>query len=116
MRTAASLPARARVSQLIGLWLLAAGSVIIVSIDLLFPSFSQTGLLQGVERLAILALILYGAWVGLTRAGLVARHRLTAWLAIGVTLLVWQSIAWWLALAAPSRPGWVHFRRLLFPC
>jgi hypothetical protein len=75
MRAAASSPAPARFGQAIGLVLLAAaGTVLNMGINVLFPSFTQTGLLLGAARLVILALILYGAWLGLTRAGLVDRR------------------------------------------
>lgn len=99
MRPPAALPARARFGQLTALVLLAAGSVLVVGTDLLSPGVSQTGLLQGAERLVILALTLYGAWVGLTRAGFGAARRLAVWLTVAALLLLWLSVAWWLALA-----------------
>lgn len=108
MRTAASSPAPARFGQVVGLVLLAAaGSMLWIGINLLFPSVSQTGLPLGATRLAILTFILYGTWLGLTHAGIVGRRRLTAWLVVAVPLLVWQSAAWWLALAGAfqSRAG-----------
>lgn len=106
MRTGASSPAPARFGQVIDLVLLAAaGTMLWIGINLLFPSLSQTGLLLGAARLAILAFILYGAWLGLTRAGFVGRRRLTVWSAIAVLLLVWQSVAWWLALAGAFQTG-----------
>jgi hypothetical protein len=98
-RTAASLPAPARFRQHTGLLLLAAGTVLVVGMNLLFPSVSQTGLPQGAERVAILGLILYGVWFGLTRGGVVAGRKLAVWLTIGVPLLVWLSVVWWLAVA-----------------
>src|SRR6266542_2148908 len=52
---------------------------------------------------AVLAVVLYGAWLALTRAQFSGRARLTAWLAIAVPLFVWQSVVWWLALPARSR-------------
>jgi hypothetical protein len=73
--------------------------------DLLLPNVTQSGLQQNAARLAILAVIPYGAWLALTRAQFSGRARLTAWLAITVPLLVWQSVVWWLALAgAPLLP------------
>lgn len=106
MRTAASSPAPARFSQVIGLVLLAAaGTLLWIGMNLLFPSFSQTGLPLGAMRLTILAFIVYGAWLGLTRAGFVGRRRLTLWSAIAVLLLVWQSVAWWFALAGAFHTG-----------
>ena len=60
---------------------------------------------QNAVRLAVLAVIFYGAWLALTRAQFSGRARLTAWLAITAALLVWQSVIWWLAVAgAPLLP------------
>ena len=64
--------------------------------NLLLPNVTQSGLQQNAVRLAV---VLYGAWLALTRAQFSGRARLTAWLAIAVLLLVWQSVVWWLALA-----------------
>ena len=103
MRSTASTPSFA---QLFGAFALAAlGTALLMATDLLLPNVTQSGLQQNAVRLAILAVILYGAWLALTRAQLSARARLTAWLAIIVPLLVWQSVVWWLALAgAPLLP------------
>ena len=94
-----STSAAARFGQMIGLLLLAvAGTAIWIGINLLFPILSRTGLPLGATRLAILTVVLFGAWLGLTRAGFVSRRRLMAWTALAVPLLAWQSVAWWLAL------------------
>lgn len=70
-----------------------------MGLDLLLPSLTQGGLQQNTERLAIVAVILWGAWLGITRTSLGRRARMTAWLAIAVPLLVWQSLVWGLAAA-----------------
>jgi hypothetical protein len=67
--------------------------------DPLSPSVTQSGLQQNSVRLGVLAVLLYGAWLALTRAGFSERARLTVWSIIALPLLVWQSIVWWLALA-----------------
>ena len=64
--------------------------------NLLLPNVTQSGLQQNAVRLAV---VLYGAWLALTRAQFSGRARLTARLAVAVPLLVWQSVVWWLALA-----------------
>src|SRR5437870_10852201 len=97
MRSTASTPS---VAQLIGaLALVALGTALVMATDLFLPNVTQRGLQQNAVRLAVLAVILYGAWPALTRAQFSGRARLTAWLAIAVPLLVWQSVVWWLALA-----------------
>jgi hypothetical protein len=99
MRSVSSSANSPSLGRLIGLFLLAAAlTVLILGSDLLLPSISQSGVQQNVLRLAILAVILYGAWLGLSRAGFVGSARLRAWLAIAVPLLVWQSIIWLAAL------------------
>jgi hypothetical protein len=105
MRSEASSTTSASFGQLIGLFLLAAlGTLVIVAADLLLPS---GGVQQNVLRLAILAVILYGVWLGLTRANFVGSARWRAWLAIAVPLLLWQSVVWLAALngAFQSRLG-----------
>jgi hypothetical protein len=103
MRSTTSTPSLA---LLCGAFALAAlGTALLMATDLLLPNVTQSGLQQNAARLAILAAILYGAWLALTRAQFSGRARLTAWLAIAVPLLVWQSVVWWLALAgAPLLP------------
>jgi hypothetical protein len=99
MHTTASSPAPAPFRQVVGGFVLAAAGVLLVmATDLLLPNFSQTGMQQNALRLVVLALILYGAWIGLTRAGYAGGRRLTAWLAIAVPLLMWQAVVWWLAI------------------
>jgi hypothetical protein len=86
--------------RLVLVFLLAAGlTLLILGSDLFLPGISQNGVQQNVLRLAILAVILYGAWLGVRRADFVGNARLTAWLAIAVPLLLWQSIIWWAAAA-----------------
>src|SRR5919204_6212070 len=96
MRSTASTP---RLAQLFGAFALAVlGTALLMATDLLLPDVTQTGVQQNAARLAILAVILYGAWLALTRAQFSGRARLTCWLAIAVPLLAWQSVVWWLAL------------------
>jgi hypothetical protein len=102
MRSTASTPSLAR---LFGAFALAAlGTALLMAIDLLLPDATQSGLQQNAARLAILAVILSGAWFALTRARFSGRARLTGWLAIAGPLLVWQSVVWWLALAGGPVP------------
>lgn len=97
MRTTASLPGTARSRVVTGLLLFAAGTMILTGIYLVFPGFATSGVPQGAELLTMLALIAYGSWLGLTRAGFVAHRRLAAWSAIAVPLLVWLLVVWSLA-------------------
>jgi hypothetical protein len=100
MRSTSSSAAAASFGQLTGLFLLAAaGTALILGLDLLLPSVALNGLQQNALRLSVLAVVLYGAWLGLTRASFSGRARLTAWLRIAVPLLAWQSLIWWLAAA-----------------
>jgi hypothetical protein len=103
MRSTASTPSAAR---LVGAFALATlGTALLMATDLLLPNVTQSGLQQNAVRLAVLAVILYGAWLAMARARFSGPARLTAWLAIAVPLLVWQSVVWWLALAgAPLLP------------
>ena len=97
MRSSASTPSADR---LFGAFALATlGTALLMATDLLLPDITQTGLQQNAVRLSILAVVLYGAWLAVTRAQFSGPARRTAWLAIAVPLLVWQSVVWWLALA-----------------
>ncbi len=88
------------VAQLFGAFaLVALGTALVMATDLLLPNVTESGLQQNAVRLAVLAVLLCGAWLALSRAQFGGRARLTAWLAIAVPLLVWQSVVWWLALA-----------------
>jgi hypothetical protein len=96
MRSTASTP---RVVQLVGASALAVlGTALLMATDLLVPEVTQSGLQQNAVRLTVLAVMLYGAWLALTRAHFSGRAHLVVWLAIAVPLLVWQSVVWWLAL------------------
>jgi hypothetical protein len=96
---AASSPAPARLGQLLALLaLVTAVTALSLGIDLLLPTVFQSGLQQNAVRLVVLAFIVYGAWLGLTRAHFAGRARVTAWLLINIPLLAWQSLIWWLAL------------------
>lgn len=103
----ASSPTPASFGQVAGVFLLAvAGTALLVGLDLLVPGVTRSGLQQNAERLAIVAVILWGTWLALTRAGYAGRARLTAWSAVAVPLLVWQSLIWWLAVeGAPLLPA-----------
>ena len=88
------------VAQLFGAFaLVALGTALVMATDLLLPNVTQSGLQQNAVRLAVLAVLLYGASLALSRAQFSGRAHLTAWLAIAVPLLVWQSVVRWLALA-----------------
>src|SRR5579884_901511 len=98
--------ARDRFGPVIGaLVLAAAGTLFWNAVNLLLPSLSRTGLPLGATRLAILAIILYGAWQGLTGAGFGRGRRLAVWLVMAIPLLLWQSVAWWRALAGAFQSG-----------
>jgi hypothetical protein len=92
----------------------------VIAIDLVLPELTDSGLQQNAVRLAVFGVILYGAWLALARAQFTARARLTAWLAIGVPLFVWQSAVWWLAESGwfstalnPIGPGQMTSKSLL---
>jgi hypothetical protein len=74
-----------------------------VALSLFVPGAADSGVLQTLVRLVVLALILFGLWRGVGRAAL---PRAT-WVAVAVVLVVWQALAWWLALngAFQPRPG-----------
>ena len=99
MRTTASLRGAGRSRVVTGLLLFAVGTLLITGMYLAFPGFATSGVPQAAELLAMLALIAYGSWLGLTRAGFVARRRLATWSVIVVPLVLWLSVVWWLALA-----------------
>src|SRR5437867_4252228 len=58
-------------------------------------------------RPIIHAMILYGQWVGLARAGFDLRRRVVIWLAIAVPFTLWLALIWTSALAGTfeARPG-----------
>ena len=88
------------VPKLVGFFaVVALGTAAVMITDLSSPSVTQSGLQQNAVRLGVLAVLLYGAWLALTRARFSDRARLTIWSLIALPLLVWQSIVWWLALA-----------------
>ena len=60
---------------------------------------------SGWVRPVILALILGGLWVGLTRAGLETRERVFTWLCVTVPLVAWLFVVLELAQAGTFRPG-----------
>ena len=53
---------------------------------------------RAVTRPATLAIILYGLWLGLARAGFDFRRRLTTWLAIAIPYTLWLTGIWVLAV------------------
>lgn len=62
-----------------------------VALAALLPD--QAASVQTLLRLVILGLILLGLWQALG-----GRQRWRLWLAVGVPLLAWQTVVWWLAL------------------
>src|SRR5262249_48746518 len=60
---------------------------------------------RGWLRPVILALVLWGLWVGLTRAGLESRERLFTWLCVAVPLLAWFLFVLELAQSGTFLPG-----------
>lgn len=97
MRATAATPG---VPKLAGVFaVVALGTAAVMITDLVSPSVTQSGLQQNAVRLGVLAVLLYGAWLALTRARFSDRARLTIWSVIALPLLVWQSIVWWLAVA-----------------
>jgi hypothetical protein len=72
-----------------------------VGIDLLGAgSLEQTAL-----RLIVIATILFGLWRALGRTTLDRGTRLATWWTIALVLLIWQAVAWSLALAGVFRVG-----------
>jgi hypothetical protein len=66
MRSTASTPNPA---QLIGAFgRVALGTALVMATDLFLPNVTQIGPRQNAVRLAVLAVVLYGAWLALTRA------------------------------------------------
>ena len=62
---------------------------------------------RAVSRPVIHAAILYGLWIGLSRAGFELNLRVRIWLAIAIPFTVWLAAIWTLALdgAFEARPG-----------
>jgi hypothetical protein len=71
----------------------------------LIPALQQTGTTQAVVRSIILAFILFGLWRGLAATNMPARLRDRRWLTTAIVLLVWQAIAWSLAVVGAFQPG-----------
>src|SRR5437867_3865286 len=59
----------------------------------------------GWMRTIILALLLWGLWAGLRRAGLNRMERLVTWCGVAVPLLTWLFVVLELAQARLSRPA-----------
>src|SRR5207247_11046963 len=59
----------------------------------------------GWMRTIILALLLWGLWAGLRRAGLNRMERLVTWFGVAVPLLIWLFVVLELAQAGLFRPG-----------
>ncbi len=59
----------------------------------------------GWMRTIILALLLWGLWAGLRRAGLDRMERLVTWFGVAVPLLIWLFVVLGLAQAGLFRPG-----------
>jgi hypothetical protein len=70
----------------------------------LVPALQQTGITQAVVRSIILALILFGLWRGLAATSMPTKLRDIRWLSVAIVLLVWQAIAWALAVAGAFQP------------
>jgi hypothetical protein len=62
-------------------------------------------LLISIVRPAIVAAILTGLWVALTRAGEPPRRRVTTWLAVAVPLVAWLALIWTAAAAGLFEVG-----------
>jgi hypothetical protein len=89
-----------RISRLAGVLALAVlGTAAVMVTDLGLPGVVQSGLQQNSVRLGVVAALVYGAWLALTRARFSDRARLIIWSVVAVVLFVWQSIVWWLAIA-----------------
>jgi hypothetical protein len=96
IRTTAATPS---IPKLVGvLAIVALGTAAVIIADLFSPGVTQSGLQQNAVRLSVLAVLLYGVWLALTRARFSDRARLTIWSIIALPLLVWQSIVWSLAV------------------
>ena len=80
MRAASASASPSTFGQVMALFLMAAaGTAFILGVDLLLPSVAQSGFQQNVVGVTVVALILYGAWIGLSRANFAGGRRLTAW-------------------------------------
>ncbi len=65
----------------------------------------QAGAVQTVLRLVVLATILVGLWRAPGRQALERARRLPLWLGVAVPLLIWQTVAWWLAVQGTFTPS-----------
>jgi len=89
------------------LWMLLLMAAFTASWLTLTAQFAEFQTLsRAVTRPAIHALILYGLWLGLSRAGFDFRRRLGTWLAIALPFTLWLAAIWISALAgAFARQG-----------
>src|SRR3954463_13097490 len=89
------------------LLLMAAFTVFWLTLNAVFTDFQLVS--RTVTRPVIQALILYGLWVGLSRAGFDMRRRVGIWLAIAIPFTLWLVLIWTSALAGAFqlRPGGV---------
>jgi hypothetical protein len=70
----------------------------------LVPALQPTGITQAVVRSIILVFILFGLWRGLAATSMPTRLRDIRWLTVALVLLVWQAIAWSLAVVGAFLP------------
>jgi len=69
------------------------------------PGFQNSGLPLSILRIAVQLIVLWGAWVGLSRTTLTASERRTTWLAISIPLTVWHAVAWTIVVRGLLLPG-----------
>jgi len=79
-----------------------------IAINLAFPGLAPTGIPSVVTRLAVVATILTGLWLGLSRTEFSANKRVLVWLAVAVPFTLWLALVWNLALNGVFRPGAVR--------
>jgi hypothetical protein len=87
------------------LLLMAAFTVSWLALNSLFSEFQTVS--RAVTRPVIHAVILYGLWLGLARAGFDFSRRLGIWLAVAIPFTLWLAVIWISALNGvfEPRPG-----------
>jgi hypothetical protein len=69
------------------------------------PGFQNSGVALSISRIAVQLIVLWGAWVGLSRTALTTSERRTTWLVISIPLTVWHGVAWTIVTRGLLLPG-----------
>jgi hypothetical protein len=91
--------------SMVGLFLsVGALAALWLGINLLYPDLAPTGIPSALTRLAIHFVILFGLWLGLSRADFSLNNRVLIWLGVAIPFTLWLAVIWNLALAGVFQP------------